>query len=102
MCLFFVPVEKKLLSFGTRGSGQGQFISPCGLAVDVGGNILVADGSNHRIQKFTAEGQFLTSVAEGNGRLQFIEPHGLTFNATNDKVYVAEFQVQSQSTHFEL
>ena len=26
------------------------------------GNILVADGDNHRVQKFTAEGKFLTAV----------------------------------------
>ncbi len=27
---------------------------------------------------------------EGNGRLQFSYPSGITFNATNDKVYVAD------------
>ncbi len=41
---------------GTRGSDQGQFIYPCDVSVDGEGNILVADSSNHRIQKFTAEG----------------------------------------------
>ncbi len=87
----FSSSGEKLLSFGTRGSGQGQFISPCGVAVDSEGNILVADIINHRIQKFTAEGQFLTSVGtEGNGRLQFDNPRGLTFNASNCKVYVAD------------
>ncbi len=79
---------EKLRSFGTRGSGRGQFISPCGVAVDGEGNILVEDSDNHRIQKFTAEGQFLTSVGtRGNGRLHLC---GITFNATNDKVYVAD------------
>ncbi len=82
---------EKILSFGTYGSGQGQFSYPRGVAVDGEGNILVADSDNHRIQKFTAEGQFLTSVGtEGNGRLQFSYPSGITFNASNDKVYVAD------------
>ena len=32
-----------LHTFGTHGSGQGQFQSPCGVAVDSEGNILVTD-----------------------------------------------------------
>ncbi len=87
----FSSSREKLQSFGTCGSGQGQFSHPCGRAVDGEGNILVADSYNHRIQKFTAEGQFLTSVGtEGNGRLQFYYPCAITFNATNDKVYVVD------------
>ncbi len=87
--IFSSSGEKR--SFGTLGSGQGQFNEPRGVAVDGEGNILVADSNNHRIQKFTAEGQFLTSVGtRGNGRLQFYYPRGLTFNATKDKVYVAD------------
>ncbi len=79
---------EKLRSFG---AGQGQSIKPCGVAVDGEGNILLVDSNNHRIQKFTAEGQVLTSVGtEGNRRLQFNSPCAITFNATNDKVYVAD------------
>ncbi len=81
---------KKIRSFNTYGSGQGQFNAPCGVTVDGEGNILVVD-NNHHIQKFTAEGQFLTSDGtRGNGRLQFECPRGITFNATNDKVYVVD------------
>ncbi len=90
-CLsIFSSSGEKLQTFGTRDSGQG-LNAPCGVAVDGEGNILVTDSNNHRIQKFTAEGQFLTSVgSEGNGFLQFNYPCGITFNATNDKVYVAD------------
>ncbi len=87
----FSSSGEKLRSFGTHGSGQGQFINPCGVAVDGEENILVADSDNNRIKKFISEGQFLTSVGtEGNGRLQFDCAHGITFNATNDKVYVTD------------
>ena len=69
---------EKLRSFGTRGSGQGQFDGPRGVAVDGEGNIFVADSGNHRIQKFTSGGQFLTAVGsrahKGNGPLQFDRP----------------------------
>ena len=80
----FSPSGEKLRSFGTCGSGKGQFVQPHGVAVDGEGNILVADSGNHRIQKFTAEGQFLTAVGtEGSGTLQFI--------AISDKVYVVDY-----------
>ena len=41
----FSPSGEKLRSFGTRGSCQGQFYSPAGVAVDGEGNILVVDCS---------------------------------------------------------
>ena len=87
----FSPSGKRLRSFGTRGSGQGQFNGPAGVAVDGDNNILVADRSNHRIQKFTSDGQFLTAVGtRGNGPLQFVGPRGITVNSNNNKVYVAD------------
>ena len=86
----FSPSGEKLRSFGTHGSGQGQFDLPCRIAVDGEGNILVADYRNHRIQKFTAEGQFLAAVGTyGNGHLKFSYPTDIAFNTSNNKVYVA-------------
>ncbi len=85
------PTGQKLLSFGSPGSGYGQFNQHRGVTVDGEGNILVADRNNHRIQKFTPEGQFLKSVGtKGNGPLQFECPCGITFNPTNNKVYVVD------------
>ena len=85
------PNGTKLRSFGTRGSGPGQFRFPRGVAVDDEGNILVADGGNHRIQEFTNDGQFLTSVGtNGTGPLQFNSPRDIAFNTRNKKVYVVD------------
>ena len=87
----FSPSGHKLRSFGTWGSGQGQFKGPRGVVVDGEGNILVADYANHRIQKFTAEGQFLTAVGtKGSGPLQFRSVMDITINAINNKVYVVD------------
>ena len=87
----FSPRGEKLRSFGTRGSGQGQFQYPAGVAVDGEGNILVVDQVNHRIQKFTLKGQFVTIVGKvGKQVLQFWYPSGITFNASNGKVYVMD------------
>ena len=87
----FSPSGDKLRSFGTKGSCQGQLMDPSGVAVDGDGNILVADNSNHRIQKFTAEGQFLTAVGTwGSEPLQFNQVRDIAINIRNNKVYVAD------------
>ena len=87
----FSPSGKKLRTFGTRGSGQGQFENPCGVTLDGEENILVTDCGNHRIQKFTPEGQFLTAAgARGKKPLQFNCPAYIAFNAINKKVYVTD------------
>lgn len=87
----FTPRGKKLRSFGSKGSREGQFNNPRGVAVDNEDNILVADYKNNRIQKFRADGSFLAAVGnKGNGRLQFKGPKGIAFNTFNKKVYVVD------------
>jgi DNA-binding beta-propeller fold protein YncE len=39
--------------WGSRGTGDGQFDHPEGLAVSSDGSVYVADMNNHRIQKFS-------------------------------------------------
>lgn len=43
---------------GKRGRGKGQFMSPCGVAVTLTGDIAVVDTENHRIQIFNENGSF--------------------------------------------
>jgi len=47
-------------SWGSPGSGPGQFHLPHSIAVNDDGNLLVADRSNKRIQIFTPEGKYLS------------------------------------------
>ena len=44
---------------GCVGGGEGQFNEPWGIAVGKDGSVYVSDTWNHRIQKFTNEGQFV-------------------------------------------
>ena len=43
----------------SSGAGNKEFKWPAGIAIDRDGNVYVADSWNYRIQKFTADGQFL-------------------------------------------
>jgi streptogramin lyase len=52
-----------LKSWGDRGSGPGQFITPHSIATDAQGNVYVADRGNHRIQVFDGDGKFLRQFA---------------------------------------
>ena len=74
-----VPVTA---SEGGHGSGKGQFDNPHGIAVDGAGNILVADTGNGRIQKFSPNGTFVTSIAT-------TDPNGIGVDRAGN-IYVAE------------
>jgi len=96
------------------GSDPGQFNSPTGVATDSSGNLYVAEGLGHRVQKFDAAGNFVLMWGEGvnnttggdictaasgdtcqSGTLASTGGgfNGLTGIATDssDNVYVAEF-----------
>jgi sugar lactone lactonase YvrE len=45
-------------SWGTKGTGPGQFNLPHSIAIDLQDNIYVGDRSNHRIQVFDSDGNF--------------------------------------------
>jgi DNA-binding beta-propeller fold protein YncE len=50
--LMFTSSGAYLTQWGTRGTGNGQFNRPYGVAVDGSGNVYVADTNNNRIQVF--------------------------------------------------
>ncbi|MGE5529598.1 MAG: 6-bladed beta-propeller, partial [Patescibacteria group bacterium] len=61
-----------------------------GVAVDAAGNVYVADSYNHRVQKFTSGGTYLTQWGgEGSGNGQFKYPHGIAVDAAG-YVYVTD------------
>jgi sugar lactone lactonase YvrE len=71
-----------LSSFGTAGSGNGQFNNPEAIAIDSGGNIWVVDTGNNRVQKFNASGVYQSkfgSAGSENGQLS--GPSGIAIDA---------------------
>ncbi|MEZ4767221.1 MAG: PA14 domain-containing protein [Caldilineales bacterium] len=61
-------------SWGSAGDGLDQFQEPADLVVEPDGSVLVLDAVGQRLQRFTAEGQFLASFG---GDLTFYRPRGL-------------------------
>jgi len=84
--------------WGSKGSGDGQFDlwgdannqDGGGIAIDTSGSIYVADTFNHRIQKFTSDGQFITKWGTyGSDNGQFDRPTSIAVDG-NGNVYVVD------------
>ena len=85
----FSQKGERLQTFGSRGSGPGQFNCPCGVAVDINDNIYVTDYNNH-VQKFTRDGAFVKAVGQqGDKRDQFNCPIGIAVHPFSDNVYTS-------------
>ncbi|MFN3741311.1 MAG: SMP-30/gluconolactonase/LRE family protein [Anaerolineales bacterium] len=80
-------------SMATAGSpAPGLFNEPWGIAVGPDGSVYVSDTWNGRIQKFTADGKFLTawgSFGLGATPFELYGPRGLAVDAQG-RVYVAD------------
>jgi DNA-binding beta-propeller fold protein YncE len=78
--------------FGARGTGEGQFNFPTGVAALPDGSLLVVDALNFRVVKVSAEGQTLAAFGEaGDSGGNFARPKAV---ATDDagKIYVSDTQ----------
>ncbi len=62
-----------VITFGSEGSGNGQFDCPTGIAVDGEGNIAVHDSFNCRVQVHRlSDGAYIRTIgSEGSGNGQF-------------------------------
>lgn len=83
-----------LHTWGTIGTGAGQFRLPDGLTVDTAGTVWVADRDNNRIQRFTHDGEVepfrpfkRTHLTSRPG--DFNLPYGVAANALGE-LYVAD------------
>ena len=73
------------------GPFRGWFVTVTWLAVDEAGNVFAADFYNHRVQKFSPDGTFLTAFGdkgEGLGRLTYAMGVAL---AAYGSVFVTDF-----------
>jgi DNA-binding beta-propeller fold protein YncE len=78
-----IATEPPTMFEGGKGRGKGRFDSPTAIAVDRNRNVLVADTGNGRIEKFSPNGTFVTSIG------QFEAPNGIAIDRAGN-IYVAE------------
>jgi len=86
-----VPVR----SWGTSGTGEGEFNQPSDIEIGPDGLLYVVDSGNDRIQVFTQEGDFVRQWgSRGSADGEFQNP---SYIALGDSVYVSDtgnFRVQ--------
>jgi DNA-binding beta-propeller fold protein YncE len=82
-----------IAKWGSGGSGDGQFRSPWGIAVDRyhTKRIYVADTGNNRVQVFNSNGKFINKWgSKGSGDLQFNSPIDIAVDTGSGNVYVLD------------
>ena len=81
------------MTFGTSGSGDGEFVAPLGIFADDYGSVFVADYGNSRVQIFNSDGEYISAfgVHNQNEALpgQFFNVGGLTVDISGD-IYVSD------------
>jgi len=80
-------------TYGSLGSGVGQFDLPRGIHYDTNsGYIYVADTYNHRIVKTMMDGTGWTTLGtEGSGVGQFDDPMGVFYDNASDYLYISDY-----------
>jgi DNA-binding beta-propeller fold protein YncE len=80
---------ERLIDFGGRGVGDGQFNYPSHLAL-AGGRLYVNDTMNFRLQVFDRDGNFISSFGRhGDGSGDFAQPKGVGLDS-DGHIYVAD------------
>lgn len=85
------PEGNHVASWGSHGSGPGEFSRPRGLAFNDKGELHVTDSCNHRIQVFDRLGKLLRIIGKnGNGPGELQYPYDVALGPKGD-VYVSEW-----------
>jgi DNA-binding beta-propeller fold protein YncE len=92
---------KFLLTWGSRGTGPGQFNLPHGIAIDAKDTVYVADRENNRIQLFDTNGTFKTQytnvgrpnaicISQGAHQYLYASNSNPSTNLENGEIYRLE------------
>jgi DNA-binding beta-propeller fold protein YncE len=86
----FTETGEYIGSFGTEGSGEGQFKAPDGIAFS-GEDAYIVDSGNDRVQEFSMSGTYIAKFAsKGTGEGQLQTPYGIATEPVSGDLYVAD------------
>jgi sugar lactone lactonase YvrE len=85
----FSSAGAQLSTFGSNGTGNGQFLSDDGIAIDSDGSLWVSDSMRKIVQHFSNSGSYLGQFGSaGSSDSTFAAPAGIAVDASF--VYVAD------------
>lgn len=88
--IHFMEFGQGIFTWGSFGSGNGEFAFPADVDAHTENRIFVADTQNNRIQVFGSSGNYITQWGTtGSGNGQFTAPSGIAVDA-HGYVYVAD------------
>lgn len=80
-----------LRHWGKSGSELGELDGPAGMVFDQDHNLYITENQNHRVSKFTKDGEFLFAFGnQGSGEGEFMNPWGINIDSNGD-IYVADW-----------
>lgn len=70
-----------LFSWGSLGSGNGQFTTPTEIGIADDGSVFVVESGNNRVQKFDADGNFIRKWNSASGAISHlgVDPTGYVY-----------------------
>ena len=78
------PEGEKIRTFGQLNNARG-------VTVDKDDNMYVVETGNHRVKKFSSDGEFMAAVgSHGSGNLKFLHPIGICYSRRDNNLYVAD------------
>lgn len=87
----YAPDGTFLVSFGSQGSGDGQFEGVLDIETSADGRVYIVDSGNHRVQVFDSNGTFLYKFGMmGSGDGQLLSPGFLALDNIGN-IYVTNF-----------
>ena len=100
LCKHLCPDLSYSHMFGSKGSTPGKFSYPYNVAIDSNGVVYVTDYRNHRVQLFSADGQFILSFgSEGSQHGQLKYPLGICVDSTNTVYVITDSNHHGVSVH---
>jgi DNA-binding beta-propeller fold protein YncE len=79
-----------IASFGTAGSGNGEFKNPLGIDIDRSGRVYIADSGNHRVQIFDRDGSFIAAIEIHFKKKHPPDPTDVAVDESRNRCYVVD------------